>query len=142
MKMVLDRANALLQKADLAKEVAELVTLVDDWKGHQLSHFGDLVLSGTFPVVKGESSKDSQRDVRPTSFLSTPADGGQYKIFLFERILLCCKEINPNKTKNRLQGKSGTTKQGKAKLQLKGRIFIQNICDVVQLQPAQNGSRK
>ena len=56
----------------------------------------------------------------------------QYKVYLFERILLCCKEINPNKPKNRLgNNKSLVDKKGKPRLQLKGRIFMQNVTDVV-----------
>lgn len=59
----------------------------------------------------------------------------QYKVYLFERILLCCKEINPNKPKNKMLGtnKPLTDKKGKLRLQLKGRIFMQNVTDVVSL---------
>ena len=46
-------------------------------------------------------------------------------------ILLCCKEINPNKQKNRMKA---ITKNGKNKLQLKGRIFMQNVTETVSLQ--------
>ena len=57
----------------------------------------------------------------------------QYKVYLFERILLCCKEINPNKPKNKMMGnnRSLVDKKGKPRLQLKGRIFMQNVTDVV-----------
>lgn len=59
----------------------------------------------------------------------------QYKVYLFERILLCCKEINPNKPKNKMLSttKPLVDKKGKPKLQLKGRIFMQNVTDVVTL---------
>lgn len=62
----------------------------------------------------------------------------QYKVFLFERILLCCKEINPNKPKNKMLGtsKALVDRKGKPKLQLKGRIFMQNVTDVVTLTKA------
>lgn len=57
----------------------------------------------------------------------------QYKVYLFERILLCCKEINPNKSKNKMLGANRplVDKKGKLKLQLKGRIFMQNVTDVL-----------
>ena len=57
----------------------------------------------------------------------------QYKVYLFERILLCCKEINPNKPKNKMLGnnKPLLDKRGKPRLQLKGRIFMQNVTDIV-----------
>lgn len=70
----------------------------------------------------------------------------QYHIYLFERILLCCKEVNPNKQKDKLlsgqskkerkerEKRERREKGGKpAKLQLKGRIFMTNVTDVVSL---------
>lgn len=60
----------------------------------------------------------------------------QYKVYLFERILLCCKEINPNKPKNKMlsTNKPLVDKKGKPKLQLKGRIFMQNVTDVLTVK--------
>ncbi|KAI9844125.1 MAG: hypothetical protein M1838_002321 [Thelocarpon superellum] len=60
----------------------------------------------------------------------------QYKIFLFERILLCCKEQNPNRQKNKVMSmnKPAQDKKGKPKLQLKGRIFMQNVTETLSLQ--------
>lgn len=65
----------------------------------------------------------------------------QYTIYLFEHILLCCKELNPNKSKDKLMGqKDKKDKKDKiksrepnknAKLQLKGRIFMTNVTDVL-----------
>ena len=65
----------------------------------------------------------------------------QYKIYLFERILLCCKEINPNKAKNKMlsSNKALVDKQGKPKLQLKGRIFMQNVTDVISIMNKKPG---
>jgi cell division control protein 24 len=60
----------------------------------------------------------------------------QYEIFLFECILLCCKEVSPGKSRDK---KDKTRSQGpkirnrNAKLQLKGRIFMANVTDVVSL---------
>lgn len=73
--------------------------------------------------------------------LSRP-DFEQYTIYLFERILLCCKEVNPNKSKDKLMGTQKDKKDKKdknrnrepnknAKLQLKGRIFMTNVTDVM-----------
>ena len=62
----------------------------------------------------------------------------QYKVYLFERILLCCKEVNPNKPKNKMLGntKPLVDKRGKLRLQLKGRIFMQNVTDVISVNRA------
>lgn len=63
-------------------------------------------------------------------------NGEQYHIYLFERILLCCKDINPNKQKKLIPGNNrpSTTAKGKARLQLKGRIYMANVTDIVCLQ--------
>ena len=47
-------------------------------------------------------------------------------------ILLCCKEINVNKPKNKMSTRSLVDKKGRPKMQLKGRIFMQNVTDVVK----------
>lgn len=68
----------------------------------------------------------------------------QYTIYLFERILLCCKDLNPNKSKDKLMGAQKDKKDRKdksrnkepnknAKLQLKGRIFMTNVTEVMSL---------
>lgn len=54
-------------------------------------------------------------------------------MYLFETILLCCKNIDINKPKNKLYAKNLTDPKGKPKLQLKGRIFMQNVTDLVSL---------
>ena len=59
----------------------------------------------------------------------------QYQIYLFERILLCCKEIGANK---KSKAAAAANKKGpKLRLQLKGRIFMQNVTDIISL--AKNG---
>lgn len=73
---------------------------------------------------------------------NSPSDE-QYTIYLFERILLCCKDLNPSKSKNKLLGGQKDKKEEKdktrkepnksAKLQLKGRIFMTNVTDVASL---------
>lgn len=65
-----------------------------------------------------------------------PVRSDQYTIYLFERILLCCKEQNPNKQKNKVMSmnKPALDKKGKPRLQLKGRIFMQNVTETLSLQ--------
>ncbi|KAI9800638.1 MAG: hypothetical protein M1825_003960 [Sarcosagium campestre] len=118
---VLDRANSAIDKEHRHLAVDELQSRVEDWKGHNIQHFGELLLYGTFTVVKGDGRNDVER---------------QYKIYLFDRILLCCKDSNPNKQKNKVMSinKPALDKKGKPRLQLKGRIFMQNVTDLVSLQ--------
>ena len=60
----------------------------------------------------------------------------QYEIFLFECILLCCKEVSANKSKDKKDKTRSTgprMRNKNAKLHLKGRIFMTNVTDVVTL---------
>lgn len=102
---------------------------VEDWKGHHISNFGTLLLDDIFTVTKSDMDRE-------------------YHVFLFEKIILCCKEYFPvgnakkmNKT-NSLLKKQGipaplsipTSQNGKKKstpLLLKGRIFLNNVTSAV-----------
>ncbi|TVY20414.1 Rho guanine nucleotide exchange factor scd1 [Lachnellula arida] len=89
---VLREANEAVDQ-ELRREAREdLESRVDDWKNHQIDHFGDLLMHGQFMVVTGKS------DVQ--------------------------KEDKKDKNKNKEHNKN-------AKLQLKGRIFMTNVTDVV-----------
>lgn len=60
----------------------------------------------------------------------------QYEIYLFECILLCCKEVQPNKSKEKKDKTKSTipkTRNKNNKLQLKGRIFMTNVTEVVSI---------
>ncbi|PYI22445.1 Rho guanyl nucleotide exchange factor [Aspergillus japonicus CBS 114.51] len=119
IQSVLDSANDAIDKEHLQTAVKDLDDRVDDWKALKIEAFGDLLRFGTFSVIKGDNGKDSERE---------------YHIYLFERILLCCKDINPNKQKTKLmvgKDKPATTGKGKPRLQLKGRIYMANVTDVL-----------
>ncbi|KAF4179838.1 hypothetical protein CNMCM8927_000568 [Aspergillus lentulus] len=122
IQSVLDSANDAIDKEHLASAFLDLDERVDDWKALKIDSFGELLRYGTFTVLKGDTGKDSERE---------------YHIYLFERILLCCKDINPNKQKTKLmvsKDKPATTIKGKPRLQLKGRIYMANVTDIVCLQ--------
>ncbi|KAK3675959.1 Guanine nucleotide exchange factor for Cdc42p [Recurvomyces mirabilis] len=119
---ILTRTNEAIDREEKAAAVQELKVRVEDWKGHRVEGFGQLLLYGTFTVLKSEnlaSGKDGER---------------QYHVYLFETILLCCKDIDPTKPKNKMLNKQLVDRQsGKPKLQLKGRIFMQNVTEVVKI---------
>jgi cell division control protein 24 len=106
--------------------VRELVERVDDWKGHDHEKFGDLHLDDQFTVSKADFPRD-------------------YHVFLFEKMMLCCKEITPDKKAGKggknssVLRKDKTTSKGglgsKPRLALKGRIFVSNINNAI-LVPA------
>ncbi len=111
--------------------------------GHRLFEFNTcLRLAECSPFFYHLSAELSPRELRTLNLKKHADKLGirapvrvQYKVYLFERILLCCKEINPNKPKNKMLGnnKPPLDKKGKPRLQLKGRIFMQNVTDVVSL---------
>ncbi|CAK1364681.1 Rho guanine nucleotide exchange factor scd1 [Cercospora beticola] len=118
---VLNSTNRAVDQEEKREAVQELKHRVEDWKGHRVEGFGELLLYGTFTVLKSENlanGKDGER---------------QYHVYLFETILLCCKNIDPSKPKNKLSNKPMVDNKGKPKLQLKGRIFMQNVTDLVSL---------
>ncbi|KAK2732348.1 hypothetical protein FQN57_002934 [Myotisia sp. PD_48] len=63
VQLVLDRANNAIDKEHLATAVMELTTRVDDWKTLKVDGFGELLRFGTFTVLKGDGSKDTEREV-------------------------------------------------------------------------------
>jgi cell division control protein 24 len=63
---VLERINAAIAREDRMEAVEELKTLVEDWKGHRIEGFGDLLLYGQYTVLKGDgmNGKQDEREVR------------------------------------------------------------------------------
>jgi cell division control protein 24 len=103
--------------------VNSLADLVENWKGYILSNFGELLLHDVFFIMKNNVER-------------------VYRVFLFEKILLCCKEVPLTPTGLKKVSKkfwkqsvraplssSGGQWQPKkdTTLLLKGRIFMWNI---------------
>ncbi|CAH7671680.1 expressed protein [Phakopsora pachyrhizi] len=117
---VTDGVNETTRQRENELAVNDLKERVEDWKGHELNSFGQLVLEDTFTVVKNESERE-------------------YHVYLFERIILCCKEVGAKldkkaskqsiSLKKSSQGNYQNTNGPKRKntQQLKGRIFIANV---------------
>ena len=61
---VLVRANDAVDKEERNRAVADLISRVEDWKGHNIDHFGELLLFGSHTVLKGEGQKEVEREVR------------------------------------------------------------------------------
>ena len=66
-KSILNRANEAVRKEQRIEAVNDLESRVDDWKGHKLDHFGELLLHGSYTVVKGEGSREVEREVSAAS---------------------------------------------------------------------------
>ncbi|KAK3312867.1 Pleckstrin homology domain-containing protein [Apodospora peruviana] len=116
---VLQRANDAVDRDLLDEALDDLINRVDDWKNHRVDQFGKLLLHGVYTVITGKSEQEKD-----------------YEIYLFECILLCCKEIVPNKSRDKKDKTRSTgpkLRNKNAKLQLKGRIFMTNVTDVVAI---------
>ncbi|KAG5927065.1 hypothetical protein E4U42_002652 [Claviceps africana] len=111
---VLHKANEAVNRDLLDETLEELITRVDDWKALKVESFGKLLLHGLYVVINAKSDQEKE-----------------YEIYLFEGILLCCKEASGKKDKTRSTGSKIRNKN--AKLQLKGRIFMTNVTDIVSL---------
>lgn len=70
MTAVLNRTNASIDREERGEAVRALKSQVEDWKNHRVEAFGDLLLYGTHTVLKGDPSKDSEREVSLCSYLS------------------------------------------------------------------------
>ncbi len=74
MRRITDKVNETSRLQENAQLVKELEWRVEDWKGHNIKTFGLLLLSDTFMVAKSDTERE-------------------YHVYLFEKILLCCKEL-------------------------------------------------
>jgi cell division control protein 24 len=131
-KRITDKINEAQRRAENLQTVQNLASRVDDWKGHHVSQFGELLLEDIFIVTKSEVDRE-------------------YHVFLFERIILCCKEDtsvagnsnNKKASKNnsilkkpQANGSSaGGSKKKMTPLFLKGRIYLNNVTEAKVVSP-------
>jgi len=68
---LLSKINSAIAREERAQAVEELKTLVEDWKGHRIEGFGELLLHGQFTVLKGDGMtvKNEEREVGSKTFL-------------------------------------------------------------------------
>ncbi|BGP11166.1 Rho guanine nucleotide exchange factor scd1 [Rhodotorula toruloides] len=113
---VTDKVNEEKRRKDNAQAVDDLARRVEDWKGHDINSFGDLLLQETFVVIKSDNERE-------------------YHVYLFERIILCCKEVTAQGKKDKKSNSllKRPPSQRINKLQLKGRIFVNNITGASQV---------
>jgi cell division control protein 24 len=110
------QADASIDKETRDDATLDLFDRIDDWKTISMSTLGELLMLGTFQVMKDSTSKSDEKE---------------YYIYLFSRILIMCKDVNANKAKNRLANtKPVLSRSGKPKMNLKGRIYFNNVSTV------------
>ncbi|KAI8837323.1 hypothetical protein BC829DRAFT_447662 [Chytridium lagenaria] len=105
IKRVTERVNEQNRMEENRQMKNELYDKVEDWKGLKADDFGNLILSDKFLM----SSNDTEKD---------------FHLYLFERILLCCKDITKSRKKPKKSDKEGPT------YALKGNIYVASIQDI------------
>ncbi|KAF5371726.1 hypothetical protein D9758_003403 [Tetrapyrgos nigripes] len=129
-KRVTDKVNEIQRQTENEQTIKDLVSRVEDWKGHQVEDFGRLLLDDVFVVTKSDIDRE-------------------YNVFLFEKMFLCCKEArNPDDAINKRAGrvrssvlkKQSMQTKKKCPLLLKGRIFLRNVFRVESQNPHTNSS--
>lgn len=69
IRSILADTNNAIKKEERLEATMELQERVEDWKGHKIDHFGDLLLYGNYTVLKGEGAKEVEREVSCSSFV-------------------------------------------------------------------------
>lgn len=110
MKAITARVNETQRRIENIDKVHELNDRMRDWRGHNVSDFGDLLLDGVYPVVKTGFERE-------------------YHLYLFENIILCCKEA-PTTKKSMGLSKKPKANSKRQSLVLKGRIYMAYVTDV------------
>ncbi|KAJ7457256.1 Dbl homology domain-containing protein [Mycena galericulata] len=106
-KRVADKINEAHRKAENEETVKSLRTRVDDWVGLNLDDFGELLLDDTFVVTRSDVDRE-------------------YHVFLFEKLMLLCKEVHPNENVRTRDSRT-------MPLLIKGRI---SVSDITQATPS------
>ncbi|KAH8550814.1 hypothetical protein BGW37DRAFT_457143 [Umbelopsis sp. PMI_123] len=111
IQRVTSRVNEVQRQYENLQIVQDLKRRVEDWKGYAVEQFGQLLLQDKFLMATNDAERELQ-------------------VFFFEKILLICKEI---KDKNKLSKTNSISikKKRRASLQLKGKIFIASIIQIV-----------
>ncbi|TFL01496.1 hypothetical protein BDV98DRAFT_567041 [Pterulicium gracile] len=134
---IADKINEAKRRSENDQMVSLLHSRVEDWKGHHLSNFGDLILDELFSVTKSDVDRE-------------------YHVFLFEKIILCCKESPTQSNSKKVSKSNSILKKQSTSLQspvlgalqssskkatpllLKGRIFLNNVTQALPGPPVGN----
>ncbi|KAJ3217452.1 hypothetical protein HDU67_007922 [Dinochytrium kinnereticum] len=106
IKRVTERVNEQKRVEENRQLKNELAEKVEDWKGLKPEDFGSLLISDRFLMTSNDVEKE-------------------FNLYLFERILLCCKDLRKSKKKS----KKAQDKEGSL-YSLKGNIYVNSISAV------------
>ena len=126
---IVDKCAEAQRRARNAATVKLLEQRVEDWKGHDLANFGELVRSDNLGVKRSGGHHN-------------------YQVFLFEKIILFCKEVVNFPPWDPRSGKFGSiwkkpgpslsphtpvtdSSKEMGPLRLKGRVFVRSVTHTV-----------
>ncbi|TPX35050.1 hypothetical protein SmJEL517_g02390 [Synchytrium microbalum] len=108
---IADMINEAKRREENRRLKIRLATAVEDWKGLEIMEMGDLQLADRFLM----EAHDIERE---------------YHLFLFDKILLCCKEVPNNKKKVPAKKQRASQTDAVERFTLKGNIYIHSIAEV------------
>jgi cell division control protein 24 len=114
-KRIFTKINEVMDRGDRARARASLIRRVADWKGHQVENFGELLLHDTLAVTKSDIERE-------------------FYVCVFEKVVLCCKEAEPAPPPRAPRGGRPDIGARNTPLLLKGRIFVSNIAEAIQVR--------
>ncbi|KAJ7896438.1 Dbl homology domain-containing protein [Mycena olivaceomarginata] len=110
MKRVVDRVNNVQRRIENVQTAVDLRRCVVDWRGHELNTFGALLLDDTF--IMSRTDPDVRRE---------------FRVFLFERIILFCVDAPAAAPLNQHRNRS---RRLTTPLLLKGTVLVANVRQV------------
>lgn len=132
---VLKKANEAVDRDLLEEALEDLIRRVDDWKNHRVESFGRLLLHGVYTVVTGRS--EQEKDVSPINEESSIPEAAltspSTRFTCLSAFSYAVRRCNQIKTKDKKDKNKSAPKvpNKNNKLQLKGRIFMTNVTEVI-----------
>lgn len=114
MAQVKENVRAAGHRAIMQLVAANFESRIQDWKGHRVSDFGELLLVDLLTITMSDVER-------------------QYHVYLFKKILLCCRSYTPpvsKKSWSSTKKLEAVVSEEHYSLFLKGRIFVNNIAAV------------
>eukprot|EP00835_Amoeboradix_gromovi_P001196 NODE_50_length_27150_cov_0.307308.p1 type:complete len:740 gc:universal NODE_50_length_27150_cov_0.307308:22087-24306(+) len=111
IKKAADGVNEQRRRQENYADKLDLQQRVEDWKGHDPATFGDLLLHDKFPTLVNDSKRE-------------------LKVYLFDRIVVFLVDVQNSKVLRAFKQKPNSDKPA---FQIKGRIWISNLSDVVEM---------
>jgi cell division control protein 24 len=113
MKRVVDRVNDVQRRIENMQTAVDLRRCVVDWRGHEVDTFGALLLDDTF--VMSRADPDARRE---------------FRVFLFERIILFCVDPLAASAADPLDQLRSRLRRLTTPLLLKGTVLVANVRQV------------